>query len=311
MHLPFSCLHHGHVARLGAGVLLMAVAALAGCGKSATISLQAFLDGTASDTEGDGAGDTWGDEFLTPDDARFAIGLQSASLKGSSVSHTIFEQDLTVDAPVIVRPATSADIPTNGEELEIDTYDTLELEVLFYEAAIVVPNGASSEIRRLRVYMTDYTETLQGTDTVPEQFDLMMSADPFDPADSNTGTDMRWIERADGTLCDEPIRSDCIDVYQASSSQFSDYSYPTVALPLPSDIEVTSDTDQQFIVKLNLGINNLFFFDDIEDNSVFDYLNPDDGSLEEACGDADCSTGAGEADFWIGPPSFDLDIETL
>jgi hypothetical protein len=330
------------------GSLLLAVVLLlplGGCSEGTKVLLRALLSLTSQSlTAVDGGADGWtdttsdGTAFTTnPMLNGFAIGLKSAKLIGASNTYTIFDQG--ADPPLFIRlhdGGVTTDIFINGDDLDSDTYDTLALEVVYYEAAIQVYDGATPRIRRLRIYLTDFTETLPNPDVTVTAQDLLISEGNFTvplPADSdqvgNSGQNLQWIKPTDGSLC--PARNNCFDApdtapYQTSASQFPSYtgSVVNIAIPAGQEIEVDSNTDGQFVVTFTAGVNKLFFYDETDplapETTRFNFLSlfgtganeSRDGKIRKPCDPTDCVTTPtvkGKADFWFGAPKLDVAVE--
>lgn len=319
--------------------LLLAAAFLGGCSKGTSVLLVSFLNITlAGNTTGDLDGSAnvdWDDELRTPGGVSpIAIGIKSAKLTGGAgvADYVIIDRD--VNDPLILRPPTgetnSQIFETNSDDLPTGTYTALELEIVFYEAAITVHDGADPHVRRLRVYFVDgYIEKLPVDNRTVMKGDLLIGSDDFTPpvpgvydqasdgAAGMTGKEMRWIHRDDGALCADENRATCIidfPIYQGDPGQFP-AAYPLVTKVLDEPIVVDSDTDKNFIVTLEIGIQNLFFFDDAETDTVnpLDFHFPDavsdDGKIEAACVPIDCSDDD-TADFWLGEPEFTATVTT-
>ncbi len=305
----------------------MAVALLAGCSKGGNITLQAQFNSTEpAASNGDTNSDGWTDANLTP--TGFAMAIQSAKLTNSTTTDTamIFDQgaDTTqalftrlYNSPTKVQIQSKSDIP-NG------TYDQLELQVVFYEAAIQVADNTTTHIRRLRTYFQDSTDGLIGKavkafdlligNGSPTDFTVPISGDPTEVG--GNGQDLNWINPTDGSIrCD--TRANCEvagNPYQVPTTVFPGGA--TVTIPLPT-IVVDSSTDTTFVITLTAKIQNLFFYDsDGSDGNIaqFNYLSDitvsKDGKIKAACIPSDCSGAVKAADFWIGPPNFTLTVES-
>ncbi|MEW6324330.1 MAG: hypothetical protein AB1515_02980 [Nitrospirota bacterium] len=322
------------------------IPALGGCGEGATVLLHALLNlSGASLTSGDGGTDGWPD--TTSDNTSlatnvllkgFAMGLKSAKLTGpNGESFTLFTVDDTdpcTSAPCFIRlhEGLERNISVNGDDLGDGTYDTLVLEVLFYEAAVDVYSVNTANTRRFRVYLADFTETLPATDLSVQAQDLLMSDDDFtvpgsgdDPVGGD-GTDLQWIDPTDGSLC--AVRNTCNAgaPYQVSASQFAGYTDGIVNLGLDQEIVVDSDTDANFTIELTAGTNGLFFYDETDgatanENARFNLLSPlgadpentdgesKDGKIEDACDPTDCLGAEQTADFWFGAPGLTVTVK--
>jgi hypothetical protein len=312
-------------------VALVALATSTGCGNGANITLLGTMSTTdPAATNGDGTTDNWTD--LTSDPKGFAIGIQSAILTGADgSSFTIFDQgtdpnnalfERFYETPATIRMGSNSDIG-NG------TYDTLELKLVYYEADVnVFDDTGTQNTRRLRVYFQNYKENLSINSQTVSPFDQLISSSNFtNLPTSGTGSelgstgqnqDLNWIDPANGSLC--PTRNACNGgiPYQVPTTVFP--SYPVVKIDLGSnDIVVNSDTDTTFNLTLTFNVGGLFFYDNTDTDTNFNYLLPPppaspssyDGKIEAACTLSNCSSGSGnkqEADFWIGPPQFSVDV---
>jgi hypothetical protein len=329
MRVPFFLRCRGQCVELLILVGLIALATSTGCSSGANITLLGTM--STSDpaaTNGDGNTDNWTDETSNP--VGFAIGIQSAILTGSDgSSFTIFDQgsdpnnalfERFYESPATIRMGSNSDIG-NG------TYDTLELKLVYYEADVnVYDTSATPNPRRLRVYFQDYNEKLTSNNQAVSPFDQLLSSSNFTTLPT-TGTgselgagaqDLNWIHPADGSPC--PTRSACNGgvPYQVPTTVFP--GYPVVKIDLGSNnIVVDSSTDSTFNLTLTFNVGGLFFYDNTDSDTNFNYLVPlppaspssYDGKIEAACTLSNCSSGSGnkqEADFWIGPPQFSVDV---
>jgi hypothetical protein len=320
--------------RLAQLVVLFGVTALVlstGCGNKAKVTLQAQFSSTEpAGNSGDDSGDGWTDNHSTP--TGFAMAIQSAKLTGQGVSFTIFDKGADTADALFIRlynsPTKITIPPDNDHDLGTGTYDTLELKVVFFEAAIEAVDATASHLRRLRTYFQDYREPLATNSQMVTTHDQLISdSDMTVPAETNAdptalgdgGRDLRWINPDNGKRCS--ARTDCDDSgnpYQVDMTPFPN-GYPTVTISIP-DIVVEADTDANFIVTLTAKIQNLFFYDsdgNDGDTTHFDYLRDilvapasKDGKIKAACTDAPtCTSGPdGTADFGIGPPNFSVEV---
>jgi len=322
------------------GALAVLAALTTGCSKGTTLSLQTMMDTTVTSPV-NSISDGWSSSNLTP--TGFAIGLQSAKLtccqpsntSGSPASFTIFDQE--TGAPLFTRLYNSPTKVTISSKSDIanGTYDQLELQVVYYEAAIqAMDNTGQPHTRRLRSYFQNYNEPLitsatNAADTAVSPFDQLLSYLDFTVPTSNSptdvgtsdGTDLRWINQSDGGPCFP--RTSCTDTsntsnapYQGNSGLFA--GYPTVTIPIPAGQEITvdSNTDAAFVVNFTAGVQNLFFYDETDSSAPnttafnYQYLSTPalskDGTIQKACSTADCGTNPKTADFWIGPPTYSL-----
>jgi hypothetical protein len=319
----------GRCAELLILVVLVALATSTGCSNGANITLLGTMSTTdPAATNGDGNTDNWTD--LTSNPTGFAIGIQSAILTGSDgSSFTIFDQgtdpnkalfERFYETPTTIRMGSNSDI-SNG------TYDTLELKLVYYEADVNVYNDSGTpNPRRLRVYFQDYNEKLIANSPAVSPFDQLISSSNFTDVPTtgtgselgSTGQNLMWIDPANGDLC--PTRNTCNGgiPYQVPTTVFPEY--PVVKIDLGgNDIVVNSDTDTTFNLTLTFNVGGLFFYDNTDADTNFNFLLPlppaspssYDGKIEAACTLSNCSSGSGnkqEADFWIGPPQFSVDV---
>jgi len=325
--------HHDRLVHLAIAAGLMALAASTGCSSSANVTLLAqFASGSSNPAanNGDGNTDNWADNNLTP--TGFAMGIQSATLTGSDgSSFTIFDQGVdggSMPNALFTRFYNSPTTVNFGYKTDIDngTYDTLELQLVYYENEVDAYQDATLHPRRMRTYLQDYFETLIGKTVTaydmligngsPTDFTVPTSGDYTDVG--STGQDLSWIDPVDGSRCAQ--RSDCLDggiPYQVPTTVFPS---ATVKIPLTGqEIVVDSDTDANFVITLTAQIEDLFFYDETDagapENALFNYLSDSssslDGKIQDACTTSDCSGGGGnkqQADFWIGPPQFKASV---
>jgi len=297
---------------------LAALAASTGCNSGANITLQATMDPTVASSANDGNSDPTNDGWTNanPNPSGFAMGIQNAKLTSSTTadSFTIFDQGL--GDPLFTRLYNSPTKVTftSKDNISQGTYDRLELQVVFYEAAIQTRDSQNLHTRRLRYYLSDATDPL--IKQAVTAHDLLLSEDDFtvpasnDPTDVGTdGTALEWIDQTNGGFCTP--RSSCTnnDPYQGNTSFLAGIfnNYPTLTIPI-SSFTVDSSTNASFVVNLAFGIGGLFFYDDTDYNGQFDSLSTTspDGKIDQPCLDSypTCSTddNPGSADFWIGPP---------
>jgi len=279
-------------------------------------------------TNGDGNTDNWTD--LTSNPTGFAIGIQSAILTGADgSSFTIFDQGTDPNKAIFERFYASPATIRMGANSDIGngTYDTLELQLVYYEADVnVFDDSATQNTRRLRVYFQDYNEKLIANSPAVSPFDQLLSSTNFTDVPTSgtgsevgsTGRDLNWINPANGSLC--PSRNTCNGgvPYQVPTTVFP--AYPVVKIDLGSNqIVVDSSTDTTFNLTLTFNVGGLFFYDNTDSDTNFNYLlglppaSPSsfDGKIEAACTLSNCSSGTGnkqQADFWIGPPQFSIDV---
>jgi hypothetical protein len=292
----------------------------------------------AGGSAGDGTADGDGNDELQPPSSTistpFAVGIRSARLTGPGVADYLIFDTEDANNPDIIRPAigesNAEELDSSSEDLPSGTYDALELEIVFYEAAITAHDGTADHVRRLRVYFVDnYEETLPASSRTVLKNDLLISDDTsdFDPPSAGiynkntdpttTARELKWIHRDDGDLCTSATRATCVGtfaVYQGNPTQFS--GYPTVSLPLKdkdgndTTLEITSDTDANFVLNIELGIDAFFFFDDTDaSDNDFSFLESasNDGKIERACNPSNCSEND-TADFWSRPPTFTVKV---
>jgi len=325
MRAFFSIRVHGRLVQSAVGALAVVAALTTGCSNGANITLQAMMDPTqAAAKNGDPSTDGWTNSFLTP--TGFAMGIQSAKLTNSSdssVSFTIFDQG--TGPPLFTRLYNSPTKVTIASQSDIrsGTYDQVELQVVFYEADIQVADDMNTlHPRRLRYYFSDATDPLiNQTNQAVNAGDLLLSNNDFTDLPTNgdpsavgtTGTDLRWINQTDGSLCTP--RSSCSGnanaPYQGDTSFLAGIfsGYPTVTIPI-SAITVDSSTDATFAAVVVANAENLFFYNNTDSNAPFNYLSSSssDGKIDQPCAHQypNCSDtdNPGSADFWIGPPAY-------
>jgi hypothetical protein len=338
---PPCSLHAGsRLARGAVGGMLLVLTLSAGCSSGANVTLQGMFSQTdPAANNGDGSSDNWTDYRQTP--TGFAMGIQSAKLTGSDgSSFTLFDEGVNgnnIPDALFTRLYNSPTKVVIDSESDIKngTYDTLELTLVYYETEVDAYQDTVLHPRRLRTYLQDYNETLIGGKAVtaydmligngmPTDFTVPTSGNPSDVG--STGTDLTWINPANGNRCAQ--RSACVNggnPYQVPSTVFPN---PTVKIDLGGqNIVVDSNTDANFIITLTAQIQNLFFYDETDTISpyttIFNYLSslpttspPNssesyDGKIQDACSPSDCSGGSTnklQADFWMGPPQFDVTV---
>lgn len=307
---------------------LVALATSTGCSEGANVTLQGMFSLTdPAATNGDGSSDNWTDSKLTP--TGFAMGIQSATLTGSDgSSFTIFDKGDTNNLPDalftrLYNSPTKVNIASNTD-IKNGTYDTLELQLVYYEADVNVYQNSVSQTRQFRTYLQDYVERLTSSSQTVSAYDQLVSNSAFivpisgNPGDVGSGTVLTWIDPANGSRCAQ--RSDCItggNPYQVPTTVFPD---STLKVNLSGqNIVVDSSTNANFIITLTAQIQNLFFYDETDtispDNTLFNYLSDPavskDGKIQYACTLSDCSGGGAnkqQADFWIGPPQFHASV---
>jgi hypothetical protein len=338
MRVPFSRRFRDRFVDRALLITLVALAMSTGCSSGASVTLQGMFSQTdPAANNGDGSSDNWTDSKQTP--TGFAMGIQSAKLTGSDgSSFTLFDEGVNSNKMPSALFTRLYNSPTkvvidSENNVKNGTYDTLELQLVYYETEVGAYQDVVLHPRRLRTYLQDYYETLISKTVTaydlligngsPTDFTVPTSGDPSDVG--TTGIILNWINPTVGSLC--PTRSTCNGgaPYQVPTTVFPD---STVKINLGGqNIVVDSNTNANFIITLTAQIQNLFFYDETDTiapyNTIFNFLSPlpttsppnppesYDGKIQDACSPSDCSGGGTnkqQADFWMGPPQFGVTV---
>jgi hypothetical protein len=278
-------------------------------------------------TIGDGKNSDWPDQYLTP--TTFAIGFKSATLLQPTttvnpINFTIFDQN-TPNNPLVIYldSAASQTVWDSSSHLPKGTYDTIQLDVVFYEMIIPVFNGNTGDLnphcRRVRLYLADSTDpnTLGGKPI--SHLDILLASNDY-------GFLFNWIDPQSGLPA--PTRPSA--PYQLPTNQLPANTSTTpniVTLALSSPIDSSGD-NKEFDITLTFDVSDDFFYDETDTGTGnpnaadpnfsqnFNYLAPRplpnitiqpsagvtrDGSLKNACTNINICTDS--ADFWPGLPS--------
>ncbi len=240
----------------------------------------------------------------------FTIGLNKVVLLSStdsSLSYIVF--DTGVNTPsTITLPYTantkflfgnSSNKPSNG------TYDQVQYQVTFYE--MTVPSQVKGD-HRVRLNLAGYTLNNQAAC----QNDILL--------------DLQFLDQSNGQPLANPRTACPTPAYQLPSTQFnSEFPSPppptltdpyVFTLDLPPPGITISDSSDKVTIKLEFGIDNIFFFDDTEPpngNGFFDPFSSCpttscDGRLSSA-GTTSGNNSGFSADFWLGFPTVTATVE--
>jgi hypothetical protein len=273
---------------------------------------------------GDGESGDWPDRYLTP--TTFAIGFKGATLvqPTSTVNPVNYTIPIGPSIPqVIYLDSSSAQtISESSSHLPKGTYDSIQLDVVFYEMIIPVFNGNSGDTdvhcRRFRLYLADSTDpnTLGGKPI--SSLDILFGT-------NDNGFLFNWIDAQSGL----PAPNRPSTPFQLPQRQLPGNTATTpniVTLTLSPAIESAGD-NKEFDITLSYDVVNSFFYDETDIDSGnpnatdtlfsqnFNYLAPRplpnitvsppagvsrDGSLKNAC--TNTTTCTNSADFWPGLP---------
>ncbi|HET6370795.1 MAG TPA: hypothetical protein VFG95_06335 [Nitrospiria bacterium] len=293
--------------------------------------VQASVD---NGTIGDGQNGDWPDRYLTP--TTFAIGFKGATLLQTTstvnpVNYTLFDKSGDNGPLVVYLDSKSPQIIFDVfDPIPSGTYDTLQLDVVFYEMIIPAFNGqpgdTDAHCRRIRLYLADsnYPNTLGGNPI--SALDILFAI-------SDNGFDFNWIDPQSGFLV--PHRPAI--PYQLPQRQLPPNTATTpdvLTISLSAPISGSSfNFKTKYDITLTYDVSSTFFYDETDTDpgnpnasntafsQNFNYLAPRpfpnitvqpsagfsrDGSLKNAC--TNTTTCTNSADFWPGLPQIQASV---
>lgn len=234
---------------------------------------------------GDGDED-YVDSFILPSALKVALKSVKLLKKGdNTVTYDVLDTT-SFSNPLVIDLKTGIDnlikdrltYPSTGD------YDKVQLEISYYEIIILIcDNKNSCHDRAIRFYLSNN----DGLFDSPQQWDILIEEPPSSGAFS-------WIDKTDGSLIS--LRGDPASILQVPEKFRSDGTSLngkfTEKVSLSKSLNIPSSPTGIYIINLKFAVNNLFFYDNTDENVFFNpYFicksNCTDGKLDSIDPSAD------------------------